>query len=412
MSIMKQLLQYKFITASIYGLIIYSFLLINSCSFSTKTVALDQCTVLQVEKGMVIDPVDASGIVEPGSEAILRCPYPSIIKQIVREPGSRVEKGDLILLLDDQPIRDEIEKLNDQLEIKHNSLEKNNLAETSTKIDLKYNEEVKKLNITSLKSQLSDEEQLLEVGGISPAKIEKTKQEIALAEKELVMLKEKNSIRTKQLKAEDEGLLLGIEIQEKELKEKLEILSQMKVLAPSSGIVLAIGNKVNEKVNKDQMLVRMSDLSTFKISGFIDEKMADYIKTGTTAYALVDNDKLPGHIGNVSPVVENGKIQFNVYLDQNNHPKLIPNQNIALMVAKEQKYNSLRIKNIPEFGKEKIEVLYLYKNGKAIRQQVKTGFISPEFIEIISGVNGGDQIIVPKSGISKFKNFNEVVINN
>ena len=83
----------------------------------------------------------------------------------------------------------------------------------------------------------------MEVGGISPAKIEKTKQEIALAEKELLTLKEKNNIRIKQLKAEEEGLLLGIQIQEKELNERLTGLDQMSVKSPSAGIVLAIGNK-------------------------------------------------------------------------------------------------------------------------------------------------------------------------
>jgi len=409
---MKHLLQYRIITASIYGSIVISFLLIYSCSFSPKVVQLDQCTILQVEKGMVIDPIEASGIVEPGSEAILRCPYPSIIKQILREPGSWIEKGELVLLLDDQPIKDEIERINDQLEIKRNSLEKNNLTETSTKIDLKHSEEVKKLQITSLKSQLADEDQLLEVGGISPAKIEKTKQEIALAERELVMMKEKNAIRSKQLRAEEEGLLLGIEIQEKELQDKMELLGKMKVLAPSSGILLAIGNKVNEKVNKDEMLVRMSDLSTFKISGFVEEKKAEYIKTGATAFAIIDNNYLHGHIGTVSPVVENGKIQFNVYLEDTTTSKLIPNQNIPLLVAKQQKANSLRIRNIPEFEKQQIEALYLYKNGKAIRQKVRTGLIGPDYIEITSGLNEGDQIIVPKRGYSVFKNLNEVVINN
>ncbi len=409
---MSYLSRSKFTNSLTCGFAIIIATATNSCSFSSQTIELDQCTVLTVERGPVFDPIEATGTVEPGSEAILRSPYPTFIKQIVREPGSRVEKGDLILLLDDQPVRDEIEKLTDQLEVKRNSIEKNNLSETSTKIDLQYSEEVKKLNITSLKSQLADEEQLLEVGGISPAKIEKTKQEIALAERELVMLKEKNSIRTKQLRTEEQGLLLGIEIQEKELKDKLDILNQMKVLAPSSGIILAIGSKVNEKVDKGQTLVSVSNLSTFKISGSVDETMADYIKTGATAYALIDNDQIPGYIGTVSPVIENGKIQFNVHLNDSVHPRLIPNQNVSLLVAKKQKSNSLRIKNIPEFGKDKIEMVYLYKNGRAIRQKVKAGLVNTDYLEIVCGLNDHDQIIVPKRGYSAFGNLSEVTINN
>jgi HlyD family secretion protein len=154
--------------------LIFSISFLASCSESLNTIDKNQCIILTVEKGKVINPIKTSGVVEPESEVLIRCNYPSTIKKIIKEPGSSVQAGDLILVLDDQQIKSDIENIKDQLAIKKNSLEKNNLAESSTKIDLKYNEDVKKLNITSLKSQLSDEEQLVEVGGISPAKIEIT----------------------------------------------------------------------------------------------------------------------------------------------------------------------------------------------------------------------------------------------
>lgn len=381
-----------------------------SCTDSPNVINKNQCVILPVEKGKVINPIKTSGVVEPESEVLIRCSYPSTIKKIIKEPGSRVQPGDLILVLDDQQIKLDIENLQDQLSLKKNSLEKNNLAESSTKIDLKYTEEVKKLNITSLKSQLSDEEQLVEVGGISPAKIEKTKQEIALAEKELLTLKEKNSIRIKQLRAEEEGLLLGIQIQEKELNEKMAALDQMNVKSHASGIVLSIGNKPGEKVSKDQVLVRISDLSSFKISGSIDEKLADFVKTGTQIYAVFEDTTLYGHIGIVSPIIENGKIQFNVHLEQSSHSKLIPHQNIELWVAKNFKDNALRIKNIPQFDKSKPEFLYILQDGKAVKTKVSIGYVSPDYIEINEGVKEGDLIVVPSAGYHQFKNLNEVAV--
>ena len=392
------------------GGLLLAFSLLVSCSDSPGVIDKNQCVILSVERGKVIDPIKSSGIVEPESEVLIRCTYPSTVKKIVKEPGSSVQEGDLIMVLDDQQIKDDIDNIKDQLAIKKNSLEKNNLAETSTKIDLKYNEDVKKIQITSLKSQLSDEEQLVEVGGISPAKIEKTKQEIALAEKELITLKEKNSIKLKQLKAEEEGLLLGIEIQEKELNEKLGALEQMNVKSRSAGIVLSIGNKPGEKVSKDQVLVRISDLSSFKISGSVEEKMADYIKTGTPIYAIFEDSRLFGHIGIVSPVIENGKIKFNVHLDESSHPKLIPQQNIELWIARKFKDNALRIKNVPQFDKGKPEYLYVFKDGLAIKSRISIGFVSPDYIEIQDGVKEGDQIIIPLSGYHLFKNSNEVTV--
>ena len=377
-----------------------------------KAISTNDCITLTVEQGTVFEPIIATGTVEAENEVLIRCPYPSIVKELIQEPGSRVQKGDVIMLMEDEPIKEEISKINDQLELKRNTLEKNNLSEFSTKVDLNYSEDVKKLNITSLKSQLADEEQLLEVGGISPAKIEKTKQEIALAEKDLVMLNQKNAIRLKQLKAEETGLLLNIKIQEKELADKVNTLSKMRLIAPSDGIILSIANKVGEKINADNVLIRMSDLSTFKIAGSVDDKLADFIKTGKKVYAVIDSERLPGRIGNVTPMIENSKIQFNVYLEQRKHPKLIPNQNITLWVVGKEFDNSLRVRNLNLFDKETPDVLYVLKNGEATRRQIKTGIKNPDYIQILSGLEAGDTVIVPKRGIAAFRNSSSVAINN
>ncbi|MBK6281933.1 MAG: hypothetical protein IPF54_04025 [Draconibacterium sp.] len=158
-----------------------------------------------VDRGDVISTTQAAGIIESENEVILLSPATSIIKSILKEPGNHVQAGDVILQLQTEPVLDDIDKLKDQLEMKRNNLEKNQLNAQSTKLDLDYNEEVKRLKVVSLKAQLSDQEQLLEVGGISPARVEETKQEITLAEKDLAMLISKNSIRLKQLNAEDRG---------------------------------------------------------------------------------------------------------------------------------------------------------------------------------------------------------------
>lgn len=392
------------------GIIGTATMILSSCRL--KTINESDCIVLTAEQGNVYEPIVATGTVEAENEVLIRCPYTSIVKQIIKEPGSRVLKGDVILVMEDESIKDEIGKMNDQLELKRNTIEKNKLSEFSTNVDLNYSEDVKKLNISSLKSQLADEEQLLEVGGISPAKLEKTKQEIALAEKDLLMLKQKNSIRLKQLKAEEKGMLLGITIQEKELAEKTNVLVKMRLTAPSNGIILSIANKVGEKVSADDVLIRMSDLSTFKIAGSVEAKLADFIKTGRKVYAVIDTERLPGSIGNVTPMIENNKILFNVHLEEKNHPKLIPNQNITLWVVGQEAGNATIIKNLPLFEKEIPTFLYVLSNGEATRREIKTGIKNPDYIQVLSGLEAGEKVIVPKKGISVFRNSNSVVINN
>jgi HlyD family secretion protein len=362
----------------------------------------------QVDRGPVILSTPAKGTVVPGNEVVILSPATSVLIQVLKPAGSRVKSGEIILMLDPKSIEDEIEKLKDQLEVKRNNLRRNRLNARSITVDLDYNIEVKKLRIASLKSELADQEQLLEVGGISPAQYEKTKQELTLAEKDLEMILEKNSIRLQQLEAEEEGLLLEIRIQEKNLEEKQETLKKMNVRAPSDGIVLAVYGNEGEKINADQLLVRMSDLTSFKINGSMDEKFADLVKTGGAVYAVIDEEKLSGRIGNIKPLIENNMLQFDVFLERNSHEKLIPNQNIEIQIVQNQKDSVLRTKIEPIFGRGDRHEVFVLEPGKAVRREIITGLKGLEYVEIISGLEEGEELII--SDIPSFRRIRDIEI--
>ncbi|RLD28202.1 MAG: hypothetical protein DRI73_11750 [Bacteroidetes bacterium] len=361
-----------------------------------------------VNRGSVIDFVPAQGVVQPGSEVLLLSPEASIIKEIISEPGSHVEAGEAIMKLDPDPILNQIESIKDQLQMKENSLQKTILNARSIRVDIEYNVEVKKLKITSLKSELADQGQLLEVGGISPAKVEQTKQQLVLAEKDLENILEKNSIRLEQLNTDLEGLKLQIKIQQKELDSKENLLKRMVIRAPSAGIILQVHGKKGERVNNHKLLVRMSDLSAYKIAGSIEDKFAGIIETGKTIYVIIGNERLDGQVGNISPEVINNKIEFDVFLKQNNHSKLIPNMSLELMVVNAQKDSILRIKSGPALSNDEEIDVYFIKSNIAKRRKITTGLMGSEYIEIISGAREGDKIII--SEIPLFRNIEEIEI--
>jgi HlyD family secretion protein len=358
------------------------------------------------EKGPVLLSVHATGVVDSESEVLILSPGPGIIQSILAEPGTRVRKGEIILQLNTEGVTDDIDRIKDQLEVRRNSLERTRLNAQSTRLDLEYNEEVKKLRIASLKSQLADQQQLLEVGGISPARIDQTKQEITLAEKDLETLVEKNSIRLKQLKAEEEGLLLQIRMQEKELEEKQDLLQKMSIRAPSAGIILSISGKAGEKVNTDNLLVRMSDLTSFKIIGSVEEQYAVQLKTGNRVLVNLGDEQLEGTVGNITPMVENEKIQFNVHLHESSHPKLIANQQVEIQIIVNFKEEALRIKKIEEFETGQKHRMFVMEGDKAVKREFTLGIIGNEYCEVLSGLSEGDAVIV--EGLNAFRQADEI----
>ncbi|MBE0654525.1 MAG: HlyD family efflux transporter periplasmic adaptor subunit [Bacteroidales bacterium] len=361
-----------------------------------------------VDSGLVINTVDAEGIVEPENEVLLRSHANGVIKRIVNVPGSHVKPGEVILLMDTDPIQKEIENAEDQLEVMKNNLHKNRLNARSNRVDLDYNVEMKKLKIASIKSELADQKQLLEVGGISPARIDKTEQELVLAEKDLETTLQKNSIRLKQLEAEEEGMLLQIQIMEKGLEDKQETLSKMVITAPSAGIILNIYGREGEKFGAGDLLVQMSNMTSFKITGSLDEKFAEYVKTGGKVYVQIDEDLLPGQIGRVRPVIENNRVNFDIYIEQSSHPKLIPNLKLPLKVVTAQRDSVLRIQKGPAFGNTDRQQVFITEQDMAVRTEVVFGLQGTDYIEIVSGLKEGDEVIT--SDISPFRHMKEIEI--
>lgn len=364
--------------------------------------------ITTVEIGKVVKSFSGEGIVEPQSEVIILSPASSIIKEILKEVGSHVNEGEPIIILNPSPVQSQIENIQDQLEMKQNSLRKNRLNARSTKVDLDYNVQVKNLRIASLKSELADQEQLLEVGGISPAKFEKTKQELELAEQDLVMLKEKNSIKLQQLEADEEGLRLQIDMQEKELAAKEEALSKMIIRAPSAGIILSIRGKVGEKVDNDHLLIEMSDLTSFKIRGKVDDDYSEQIKTGTKVYVALDNEKLTGVVGTVNPVIRDRKIEFDVNLWESNHYKLRPNLSVRLYIVRAERDSVLRIHNGPAIGRGKEHQVYVLENGNAVKREIRTGLRTEEYVEVLEGLAVGERVVL--SDISSVENLEVVEV--
>lgn len=292
--------------------------------------------------------------------------------------------------------------------MKENNLQKTKLNARSAKIDLAYNAEVKKLRIASIKSELADQEQLLEVGGVSPAKIEKTKQELVLAEKDLELIKEKNAIRLAQLDTEEQGLLLQIEMQRKELLELQELLERMQVKAPSDGIILSVEGKEGEKIAADKRLVNMSDLTRFKVRASIDDDYKSLLVTGRKAYVAFDTTRLEGRIGTIHPTLTEGRISFYVRLEQSNHPQLLPNQKVTLQIVEQSHKDVWRISNGEAFGKQKKQNVFVIRDDSAFRQEVKFGLMTNDYLEIKTELDSNTQIII--SNTSRFKHQESIQI--
>ena len=389
------------------GILIFMAIYFFSRNDAESDYSKQKFLVETVGRGEVISSVKASGIVESDDEIIVRSPERSIIKKVYKNAGARVSKGELLIELDEKSLQDEIDRMKNQLELKQNALEKLQLNAQSTRLNLDRNEEAKRLRINSLKTTLEQQEKMLNEGTVSQTRVERTKQEIEMAETDLQSQIERNTIRIQQMDADERGLMLQIHSQEKNLNEKQSLFSKLKVRAPADGVILAINSNEGQRIEIDAMMLRMSDLSSYKVVGWVNEREAQRIQTGNIVSVYLGEESLEGVVGEITPMVEDEMVHFDVHLKDKKNPELKINKSVSLEVISRQHENVLRIKKHPEFENVSHRFLYVLNSRDAVKTEVIFGTNGNEYCEVVSGLNEGDQVLIgkydPKNGPDKFR---------
>jgi HlyD family secretion protein len=357
-----------------------------------KSPLVKSYTTEPIERGNVTAMIKAFGTVESEKDILLLSPERCIVKDVHFTPGNKVKKNDLIMELDEESVEKEVERMNDQLEMKRNALKKIQLNAESTKIDLAHNEEVKKLRITSLKASLADQQRRLSDGSITQSQLDRTQQEINRAENDLQMLVEKNAVRIRQLETEEKGMQQQIDLQEQNLRDKKAMLGKLNIYAPVPGVILEVNGEQGARVEADRMLVKMADLSSFKIVGMIEAKYNYLVKTGNRVVVHLEGKDLDGQLGKIIPIFDN-RLQFEVYLVQKSDPQLIPDQNLPLDIFSSEQENVLRMKKLPGFENSTRQLVYVVRGEEAVKTEVIFGTVGDEWCEVVSGLNAGDVIL-------------------
>jgi HlyD family secretion protein len=358
-----------------------------------------QIKTAKVERGSIFSSIAASGLVEAEYMNTLIAPFSGKILNIRKPSGSRVLKGDTILILDQGSVREQLKNLEDQVALNMNSYRQSSLNVENQQLELEYQLQVKKMKIADLETNLSEEEQLLAVGGTSEEKIRNTKQQLDLAKRELELAIKQNKIRVEKIEAEQEALDLSVRIKKRELAKGKQLFDDAYVIAPENGIIIMINGREGQTISSGQEMVSISDLSTFKLTGKIADSNAEKLHPNGKVIAISNNTRLEGTIGNIRPEIENGMIKFDVFLEQNNHPDLRPNLSMELQIITAEKINVLRLPDGPFFdGSRQVDVMRV-QGDNAYKTRIQTGLNNFEYVEIETGLQEGDEVII--SDVSK-----------
>jgi HlyD family secretion protein len=163
-----------------------------------------------------------------------------------------------------------------------------------------------------------------------------------------------------------------------------------------SGVLQALPVQVGQRLKPGDNLARVADPSKLKAQIKIAETQAKDIQPGQQATIDTRNGVVKGHVKRVDPAVEQGTVTVDVAFDEELPKGARPDLSVDGTIELERLDNVVFVGR-PAFGQEN-NTVGMFKlvpgSSDAVRTPVKLGKSSVNTIEILSGLNPGDQVIL------------------
>lgn len=377
-------------------------------SFLQTSLNRKDLTISTVDKGVIEVSVSASGKVIPAFEEIINSPINSRIVEIYKKGGDSVDIGTPILKLDLQSAETDYNKLLDEEQMKRLELEKLRVTNHSKLSEMEMKLKVSRMELDRKAVELRNERYLDSLGAGTTDKVRQVEldynvSQLKLKEDEQKYINEQ-ALTDANLKVKE----LELNIFRKGLAETKRTLDDAQIRSPRKAILTYVNNEIGSQVGQGTKVAIVSDLSHFKIEGEIADTYGDRIAAGSKAVVKIGSDKLDGTVSDVTPLSKNGVISFTVQLEEDSHRRLRSGLKTDVYVMNAVKDDVLRIANASYYiGKGEYE-LFVVNGDQLLKRKVQLGDSNYEYVEVISGLEPGDQVVV--SDMASYKDKNKLKV--
>ena len=403
----EQRKQFIRIGTAVGGFIVLIVVVISMLQTSLKRKDLNISTV---DKGVIEVSVSASGKVIPAFEEIINSPINSRIVEVYKRGGDSVDVGTPILKLDLQSAETEYNKQLDEEQMKSLQLEQQRVTNHNKLSEMEMNLKVSRMELDRKAVDLRNERYLDSLGAGTTDKVRQVELDYNVS---ILKLKEdEQKYKNEQALAEADLKVKELELNifRKSLAETRRTLEDAQIRSPRKAILTYVNNEIGSQIGQGAKVAIVSDLSHFKIEGEIADTYGDRIAAGSKAVIKIGSEKLDGTVSDVTPLSKNGVISFTVQLEEDNHKRLRSGLKTDVYVMNAVKDDVLRIANSSYYvGKGEYE-LFVVNGNQLLKRKVQLGDSNFEYVEVVSGLQEGDQVIV--SDMNAYKDKNKLKIED
>ena len=318
-----------------------------------------------------------------------------------------VDVGTPILKLDLQSTETEYQKLLDEEKTKQYQLEQLRINNEVSLNDMANQIKVSEMQLNRKRVVLRNERYLDSIGSGTTDQVRQAELDVNVSELELEQLRQQYAGKQKTLAADYKVKELELSIFRKDLAEMKRTLEDAQVKSPRKAILTYINDQIGVQVSQGTQIAIISDLSHFKVEGEIADTYGDRVAAGGKAIVKIGREQLVGQVSSVTPLSKNGVISFTVQLEDDSHKRLRSGLKTDVYVMNAVKEDVMRIANASYYvGRGEYELFVRTADDELEKRKVQLGDSNFEYVEVVSGLEPGEQVVV--SDMSNYKNKNSL----
>jgi HlyD family secretion protein len=363
----------------------------------------------KVIRGPLVREVKGSGTLVPEDIRWITATTSGRVERIVLQPGAVVRPDSVIVELSNPDLVQRVTTA----ELSWRSAEaalQNRKAQMSTerlqfenavansKSDLEQAELKYAADLELNKSGLLAELQLKQ----SKAAVDRAKNTLALDEKRLANNRESERSQIAPQETDVAQRRAAYELEARNL-------SDLKVKAGMNGVLSVVPVEVGQQVGGGANVARVSDPSRLKANIRVSETQTRDVRLGQTAEVDTRTGKVKGIVARIDPSAQNGTVGVDITLQGALPQGARPDLSVDGTIELERLDNVLKVQR-PSFSQDNspIQLYRVGANGEAVRVRVQLGVSSVAEVQIIEGLNEGDEVVL--SDMAAYDAFDRVRI--
>jgi HlyD family secretion protein len=360
-----------------------------------------------VKRGPMVRQVRGSGTLVPEDIRWIPSQTQGRVERIVLRPGAQVTPDSVILELSNPDLENAVR----DAQLSYQSAQ---AAFANRKAELESSLLSQEANVANIETQYSQAK--LDLEAYEKLLKDQLVPELQVQQKRGLSadLKNRLDVEKRRLEITRVGISSQLAPQEADVNSKKaqwdlrrHQLDDLKVKAGMSGTLTAVPVERGQQVGPGINLARVANPSNLKAELRIAETQTKDIHIGQYAEVDTRNGVVKGHVARIDPSATGGTVGVDVIMDGELPPGARPDLSVDGTIQLEKLDNIIFVGR-PAFGQENstVTIFKVQQNGEATATKVKLGRASVNTIEVLEGLQPGDQVIL--SDMSQFDAFDRV----